>query len=128
MLAGAFTASAVTFYAHSPWAGVGAAMIAGGLVALLLAVLCIRFKANEVVAGTGINILFLGLPAVLSGALFLSTGSTPQVPKEELLPPLSQIIPAAPQWRILTDVSTISLLALVVVACTWYVLYRTPFG
>jgi simple sugar transport system permease protein len=30
----------------------------------------------------GINILFLGLPAVLSGALFLSSGSTPQIPQE----------------------------------------------
>ena len=34
MLAGAFTAAAVTFYAHSPWVGLGAAMLAGALVAL----------------------------------------------------------------------------------------------
>jgi simple sugar transport system permease protein len=85
MLAGAFTAAAVTFYAHSPWVGVTAASMAGALVALLLAVVCIRFKANEVVAGTGINILFLGLPGVLSAALFLSSGSTPQIPEAELL-------------------------------------------
>ena len=74
MLAGAFTAAAVTFYAHSPWVGLGAAGLAGALVASVLAIVCIRFKANEVVAGTGINILFLGLPGVLSGALFLSAG------------------------------------------------------
>ena len=43
MLAGAFTAAAVTFYMHSPWAGLGAAMLAGALFALLLAVACIRF-------------------------------------------------------------------------------------
>jgi len=128
MLAGAFTAAAVTFYAHSPWIGLASASIAGAVVAFVFAVICIRFKANEVVAGTGINILFLGLPAVLSGALFLSSGSTPQVPRDELLPTVWQIVPAAPPWRILTDVSTISLLALVVVGCTWYVLYRTPFG
>src|SRR5258705_12582898 len=59
MLAGAFTAAAVTFYSHSPWVGLGAAMLAGALVSGLLAVACIRFKANEVVTGTGINILFL---------------------------------------------------------------------
>jgi ABC-type uncharacterized transport system permease subunit len=128
MLAGAFTAAAVTFYMHSPWAGLGAAMLAGALFALLLAVACIRFKANEVVAGTGINILFLGLPAVLSGALFLSSGSTPQVPKEELLPTVSQLLSTGLQWRILTDVSVISLLALLVVGLTSYVLYSTPFG
>ena len=129
MLAGAFTAAAVTFYSHSPWIGLVAASVAGAAVAFVFAVVCIRFKANEVVAGTGINILFLGLPAVLSGALFLSSGSTPQVPREELLPALSQLLPAAaPQWRILTDISTMSVLALVVVGSTWYVLYRTPFG
>lgn len=128
MLAGAFTAAAMTFYSHSPWIGLGAAMIAAAFFAFLLAVVCIRFKANEVVAGTGINILFLGLPAVLSGALFLSSGSTPQIPKEQLLPTLSQLVPGAPHWRILTDVSVISLLAVLIVAATSYVLYRTPFG
>jgi simple sugar transport system permease protein len=128
MLAGAFAAAAVTYYTHSPWIGVSAAAAAAALFALLLAVICIRFKANEVVAGTGINILFLGLPAVLSGALFLSSGSTPQIPRNELLPTLAELVPVAPRWRILTDVSVISLFALLAVAITSYVLYRTPFG
>ena len=129
MLAGAFTAAAVTFYAGDPWTGLGSAMLAGGFVAYLIAVACIRFKANEVVTGTGVNILFLGLPAVLSGALFLSSGSTPQLPKEQLMPSLAQLLPASlPQWRVFTDVSVMSLLALVVALVTRYVLYRTPFG
>lgn len=129
MLAGAFTAAAVTFYAESPWVGLGAATLAGALVASVIAIACIRFKANEVVTGMGINILFLGLPAVLSGALFLSSGSTPQIPKENLLPALSGFVPGVvPQWRLLTDVSFISLLALIIVFVTRYVLYRTPFG
>jgi simple sugar transport system permease protein len=72
LLAGAFTAASVTYYAHSPWVGLLAAIIAGAFVAYILAVACIRFKADQVVTGTGINILFIGLPAVLSGALFLS--------------------------------------------------------
>jgi simple sugar transport system permease protein len=115
MLAGAFTAAAMTFYSHSPWVGLGSAMVAAAFFAFLLAVVCIRFKANEVVAGTGINILFLGLPAVLSGALFLSSGSTPQIPKDELLPEVAQL-------------SVVSVLGLALVLVTQYVLYRTPFG
>jgi len=115
MLAGAFTAAAITYYAGSPWIGLAAAMIAGGLVALVLAVACIRFDANEVVAGMGINILFLGLPAVLSGALFLSSGSTPQIPQEHLVPVFGQV-------------SVLSMLALVVVVGTGYLLYHTRFG
>jgi simple sugar transport system permease protein len=115
MLAGAFTAAAVTYYAASPIVGILAAMGAGALVALVLAVVCIRYHANEVVAGTAINILFLGLPAVLSGALFLSSGSTPQVPQQNLVPTFG-------------EVSILSMLALAAVLLTWYVLYRTPFG
>src|SRR5712692_10140785 len=129
LLAGAFTAASVTFYAHSPWVGLGAAMLAGALVAYIIALACIRFKADQVVTGTGINILFIGLPAVLSGALFLSSGSTPQIPKENLLPVLYRFLPSfMPHWRIFTDVSVISLLALIVVLVTRYVLYRTPVG
>src|SRR5262245_62170365 len=105
MLAGAFTAAAVTYYAHSPWIGVAAASMAGALVAFVLAIVCIRFKANEVVAGTGINILFLGLPGVVSGAVFVSSGSTAQVPQAELLQTLAQHGPRGPAWSIFTDVS-----------------------
>src|SRR6266404_3230110 len=129
LLAGAFTAASVNYYAHSPWIGLVGAMAAGAFVAYILALACIRFKADQVVTGTGINILFIGLPAVLSGALFLSSGSTPQIPRENLLPALNRFLPSfIPQWRIFTDVSIISLLALVVVLVTRYVLYRTPFG
>jgi len=129
MLAGAFTAASITFYAASPWVGLGAAMVAGVGVAMVIGLACIRFKADQVVTGTGINIMFLGLPAVLSGALFLSSGSTPQIPKENLLPNVSDLLPGfVPQWRIFTEVSVITVLAAVVVLVTYYVLYRTPFG
>src|SRR5262245_34752682 len=69
MLAGAFTAAVVTVFTHSPWIGLLAAVIAGLLVAALHAVVTITCRADQVVSGTAINILFLGVPALLSGAL-----------------------------------------------------------
>ena len=48
------------------------------------AVACIRYRADQVVSGTAINILFLGVPALLSGAFFESTGATPQIPQGQL--------------------------------------------
>src|SRR6516225_6694155 len=64
MLAGAFTAAAVTHFAGSPWVGLLAAVVAGTLVALLHAVACIRYHADQVVSGMAINILLLGVPAL----------------------------------------------------------------
>ncbi len=110
MLAGAFTAASVTHYMQNPWAGLFAAILAGALIASIHAVACIRFKANQVVTGTAINILMVGLPPFISGALFLSTGSTPQIPVNKLIP-----------W-------TPVVIAFLLVFVTWYVLYRTPFG
>src|SRR5437763_5283815 len=110
MLAGAFTAASITFYAGNPWVGLVAAILAGACIASLHAVACIRFKADQVVSGTAINILLTGIPAMLSGAFFLSSGSTPQIPKEHLIPYTPIVIAAA------------------LVPLTWYVLNRTPFG
>src|SRR5256714_1933971 len=86
MLAGAFTAAVVTHFAGSPWVGLGAAVAAGMAVALIHGVAAIRYRADQVVSGTAINILFLGLPALLSGAFFESNGATPQLAKTQLLP------------------------------------------
>jgi ABC-type uncharacterized transport system permease subunit len=110
MLAGAFTAAVVTHYTHSPWLGLAAGVGAGVFVAGIHAVVCVRFKAEQVVSGMAINILMLGVPALLSGAFFESTGATPQIPLPELLR-------RAP-----------ILIAFALVPLTWYVLYRTPFG
>src|SRR5687768_14670698 len=81
MLAGAFAAAAVTHAVGSPFVGVLAGMAAGLLIALIHAVACINYRADQVVTGTAINILMFGMPAFLSGAFFLSSGSTPQIPK-----------------------------------------------
>jgi ABC-type uncharacterized transport system permease subunit len=110
MLAGAFTAAAVTYAAGNPYVGLLAGMLAGMLIAGIHAVACIRYKADQVVTGTAINILMIGMPAFLSGAFFLSSGSTPQIPKEHLIPWIPIII------------------AFALVPLSWYVLYKTPFG
>ena len=59
---------------------------------------------------TAINILMLGVPTLLSGALFGTTGSTPQIVQANLLPNA----PIA--------------LACVLTPLIWYVLNRTRFG
>ena len=121
MLAGAFAAAAVTYAADvqfglgkaSPWVGLLAGACAGLIIAVIYALACIKYKADQVVSGAAINILMIGIPGFLSGAFFLSSGSTPQLPKEHLLPQSPLII---------------GFTVLLLVAACWYVLYRTPFG
>ena len=110
MLAGAFTAAEVTYAAGNPFVGLAGGMVAGLAIASIHAVACIRYKADQVVTGTAINILMIGVPGLLSGAFFLSSGATPQIAKEHLVP-----------W-------TPIVIAFALVPFTWYVLYKTPFG
>ena len=60
MAAGAFFAVVVSFATHSPVSGLLAGIVAGGLFGCLLAVAATRFKVDQIVAGTGINLICAG--------------------------------------------------------------------
>lgn len=116
MLAGAFTAAVTTYQFSNPYLGLLCAMVAGGVTAWVYAIAVIKFEANQVVAGTAINFLMLGLPQLISGAVYDSSGSTPQIAKENLLP------------EYFNRLSIATILALALVPLCWYVMYKTPFG
>lgn len=115
MLAGAFTAAVITYETSNPFIGLLCGILAGAALAAVYAVAVIKFEADQVVAGFGINILMLGLPALLSSAIYDSAGSTQQIAKENILPSFF-------------DINIASLLAFALVPLCWYVLYKTPFG
>lgn len=115
MLAGAFTAAVVTYETSNPYFGFLCGMIAGGALAAVYAISVIQFEADQVVSGFGINILMLGLPALLSSAIYDSAGSTQQIAKEYQLPAFA-------------DINIASILAFLLVPFCWYVMYKTPFG
>ena len=115
MLAGAFTAAVVTYQLGNPFLGMLCGVAAGAALAFVYAIACIKFEADQVVSGMGINFLMIGLPALISGAVYDSSGSTPQIPKEQFLPEFFNI-PFA------------SILAFALVPVCWYALYKTPFG
>lgn len=116
LLAGAFTAAVVTLQTQNPYFGFLAGIVAGGGLALVYAVACIRFEADQVVAGMAINFLMIGLPALISGVIYDSTGSTPQIDLEFKMPMISNNL----SWG--------SILAFALVPACWWVLYKTPFG
>jgi general nucleoside transport system permease protein len=129
MLAGAFTAATVAVFSHSAWIGVAAAVAAGVAVAALHALATITFRADQVVSGTAINMLFLGVPALLSGAFFDSTGATPQLPRDEVLPDVPFFNPARfPALASIFNQKLLVYLTFLLVGVTAYVIYRTRFG
>jgi general nucleoside transport system permease protein len=70
MLVGAYTGVAVTVTTGNVWLGLIAAIICGGLISLIHAIVSINFKADQVISGIAINIIALGLTNYL---LFVET-------------------------------------------------------
>jgi ABC-type uncharacterized transport system permease subunit len=64
MLTGAFIGYAAAFATHNLWLGLLAAIVAGMLIAALHAVLSINFLVDQIVSGTVINILAVGITGV----------------------------------------------------------------
>ena len=110
MLVGAFGAAVGTYASHSPWLGSGCAVLAGMFLAALYALFVINLRANQIVAGTAINLLALGLTPFFCKLLYDVTGSTPTIPLQERF------------------VSAPLYLCWVLVALSWFVLKHTRPG
>ena len=131
MLFGALTAALVTYYVeipvlretpgvavpYAPWIGLLAAMVVGGIVGGVHAVVSIRYKADQIISGVAINLMAIGLPAVILMGLFAN--STTSAPVANRLP----------LWTVgpLTF-SPLVYMAFVLVPVVWFVVFRTPFG
>jgi len=93
MLSGAFLAALLGSLTGSQWGGLLAALFGGGLMAALLAVLAIKYKVSQVVAGTAINILATGITSYFSSR-YLQTNTalnSPPTFKPIAIPLLSKI-------------------------------------
>ena len=66
MLGGAMLASLVASVTHNLWLGILAGVLTGGLLALIHAVLSIRYKVDQIISGTVINIFATGMTSFIS--------------------------------------------------------------
>jgi simple sugar transport system permease protein len=85
MLTGAFFAVVTDVATHNPWLGALVAIITGGLMALIHAVVSIRFLANQIISGVAINIFAGGLTVFLLNQIYGINGVT-QIPTKYWLP------------------------------------------
>jgi simple sugar transport system permease protein len=127
MLISAFAGVAGAFLSGSAWIGLGFALAAGLSFALIHALMCVTFEADQIISGTAINLLALGGTGFLMVEVFGQGGTSPRVPRFDAIGiPLLQDIPII--GPALFDQSLLVYLMYALVPITFFVVFRTPFG
>lgn len=127
LLFGAFSAALVGSATHSAVAGLFAAIVAGVLVAWLLAVFALRYWVDQVIVGVVLNVLVTGLTNFFYTKVFTvapELNRTVRFPKLAI-PGLSDIPIIGP---VLFQQTIIVYIAYVAVVVTWYALFKTRWG
>ncbi|WUH91336.1 ABC transporter permease [Streptomyces sp. NBC_00433] len=136
----------------NPWMGVIAGILGGMAGGLLHAIVTVTFGVDQIIAGVAINILAAGVTAYLAKRIFnvgkaATEGGTPKQS-----PPINDIksftVPGLSHWLaglekhhwflisdlagivggLVTNISSLTLLAVLLFVATFFVLWRTSFG
>lgn len=127
MLVGAFSATLGSYYFGSAAAGLAAAAAAGLLYASIFAILILRFRAQEVIAGASMNLLASGATAVLWRATLGLTGAHGAIATfPELHIPLLANIPYA--GPLLFQHHAITYFTIFAAGAVWLFLQKTGAG
>ena len=107
------------------------AALGGGLYACLHALLCIKFRANQVISGVVVNILAVALTTFLTSAF--NTALTGTSSNKFILGVSSRFsIPGlcAIPWvgGLFTSIYPFEIIIIVLVIFFWYLMYKTKFG
>jgi simple sugar transport system permease protein len=127
MLTGAFSGVLATFATGNPWIGVLASVLAGGLLGYLHAILTVKFAGNQIVSGTGINLLALGATAYLCQAVWGSRGASQSVQGLDAVSiPLVKDVPFL--GEIIGNQTPLVYMSILVVILSYILLFKTPGG
>ncbi|MHA1613475.1 MAG: ABC transporter permease [Candidatus Thorarchaeota archaeon] len=128
MIVGAFTGAAVAWYIGDWFLGVISACVAGGLLAAVHAVICVKYKGNHIVSGTGVILFGSGFTTIMLELVWNQKGQgeivTNTIP-DIVIPEIQNIPFFGPAFSV---ISPVVIFMFVITAISWYVLYRTPFG
>ncbi|WP_306512314.1 ABC transporter permease [Janibacter hoylei] len=131
-----------------PWMGIVGAMVCGAVGGLVHALATVTFGVDHIVSGVALNIVALGVASYLAARFFgeLEGGSDVQSPPLPSLPrvgipgisdPLKSVEDkgwffvselAALLRAATTNLSILTVIALLLIVGTWWLLWRTPFG
>jgi len=127
MLTGAFSGVLATFATGNPWIGVLASVLAGGVLGYLHAILSVKFAGNQIISGTGINLLALGATAYLCQAVWGSRGASQSVQGLEAVSiPVIRDIPFL--GEIIGNQTPLVYISILVAILSYILLFKTPGG
>lgn len=134
MITGAFFGTAVVLATGNPWLGVIVAVLSGMAVSAIHAFASINLRANQVVSGTAINLLALGVTGFLMEVWYGHAGTTAPI---KVLGPVFDFKVAAGGtageiWRWVDGVflshTPIVYLAIFIALVAQWAVYRTRWG
>jgi len=123
MLMGALGGFAVTFWTGNVWLGAAAALVVGGLLAAIHALLAVGLRANQVVSGLALTLFGAGLSAFLGQGL---VGQPAPAAFRPLPVPLLSEIPYL--GRILFRQDALVYVSYALVPLLWLFVFRTRPG
>jgi simple sugar transport system permease protein len=124
MLIGAVAGFSVAASTGDPWVGLVVAMLAGGVLSIVHAVVTIHFRAEQVISGLALTFLGSGLARVLGDGLS-NAGPIHTLPRFSV-PVLSQVPVVGP--ILFTDQSVLTYIGFLLVPLAWYWIDRTRPG
>lgn len=128
MTIGAFTGAAVGLVVNNGWIAFLAGGLAGALLAVVHAIVCIQFHADQTIAGTAINFIGPGLAVFLCKAIF-GSNDTPPLSLDQKLPKLFEgVFPAGSFWGNVLNVYVVAYLVFILALIAVFVFYKTKFG
>jgi simple sugar transport system permease protein len=135
MLMGAYTGAAVAWFVNDAFLGVLAASAAGALLAAVHGVICVKFKGNHIVSGTGVILFGTGFSTIMleltwnrKGQGDIVNSTIPDIvisPDTPIIGWMREHPFFGPAFSVISPV-VIFMFAITIIS--WYVLYRTPFG
>jgi ABC-type uncharacterized transport system permease subunit len=147
MILGTWGAAFFGFH-YGPWVGILGAVVMGVVGGAIHALATVVFGVDHIVSGVAVNLLGAGAGAYLAVRTFtvLPGGGPTQSPPLEKLPSLS--VPGLGDWllsveqsrtwlvadvasllrTLTTDVNVLSVMAVLLLVGSWWLLWRTPIG
>jgi simple sugar transport system permease protein len=126
MVSGAFVAYLATWKLHNLALGAFLGMCGGMVFGVVMGLLAIEARADQVVAGVGVNLMAIGVTSYLFEQIF---GGTQQIVVDRIgdlrIPLLADIPTVGPA---LFDHDPLVYAAFLLVPVSWYLLFRTRWG